>query len=1220
MSRLYKAINKIKNRTVKEEGLSIVELLVASVILLTVSATVATIIVTTNSQIGDTTTDTFFNNKLTIAGKTVGTTISDSQSVLSITADTLNLKIPGGNTLTFRAELPDCGITAVEYDPSDTIVKTVEVIDVLDSCNVFSEENGTITTTLAYTSEGQTYNYQTTAAPGATYETGDTGAFDLRGTSIIGFNAKFNNGQPFTFNGNITSEQTPEIQVSGTGPFTYSIHNGQLPDILTFSQQTGRTTGPATWVLTNQDYVFVTSFTVRIQDANGIAILLPITLQSPKPKPIIATGGTITEYTDDGIKYRVHTFTGVGKTPFNVTSVGNMGGTVDYLIVGGGGGGAGTGVVGGAGGGGAGGVRTSIGSTPYAVGVANYTVTVGAGGVRSNSGPHSGNNGNPSSVFNIIAYGGGGGGTNTVNGRDGSSGGGGGLTLTDGITTSGGTGISGQGNDGGRGGPGIASTGERAGGGGGGAGAAGQNGAVGTGGNGGNGLSIDISGTESYYGGGGGGGAGAGTAFVRVGTGGLGGGSNGAGGDGPDAEPNTGGGGGGGGGLGDGVNRTGGAGGSGVVIIRYPIDIEIVEPPSAPTNISTTNITDSSATITWTAPTTGGATKNYEIFLNGELYETVASNVVELEAQGLTYNTDYTVAVKSVNASGEAEATSSFKTKGFIQATGGVITQYEDNGFLYNVHTFNNVGTTNFNITYAPDGATVEYLIVGGGGGGGTDLYNDRSAGGGGAGGVISGSTSISATSYSVSVGDGGAGASGANDTNGVRGSNGLASSVFGLTALGGGGGGGHTTASNRVGLDGGSGGGGTHDVNAGPPGAGTIGQGSSGRFGNSSTNSSTAAGVDGISSSITGSTLFYGGGGAASSSGSWTGGGGGGASGGTVTRTGFLGGLGGGGSSGSGTGLVGCSSGAPNTGGGGGAAREQSACSGGSGVVIVKYVAGISAQGFIEATGGSISQIVSNGILYNVHTFTNVGTSTFNVSNAPAGARVEYLIVGGGGGGGEGRGGGGGGGGMLEGAITISAQSHAVVVGGGGLRRARGGDSSVFGVTALGGGYGGTHLAENNGVSGGSGGGASMNYSTNVSPRGGAGTAGQGNRGGNANAVSTDFPRATGGGGGAGGAGTDTFGSTSVRPNGGPGRASSISGATIFYGGGGGGARGGTDGASADFGDGGLGGGGRGGGSLPQTNGVNGLGGGGGGAETGGGASGGSGIVIIRYPVGIQF
>lgn len=51
-------------------------------------------------------------------------------------------------------------------------------------------------------------------------------------------------------------------------------------------------------------------------------------------------------------------------------------------------------------------------------------------------------------------------------------------------------------------------------------------------------------------------------------------------------------------------------------------------------------------------------------------------------------------------------------------------------------------------------------------------------------------------------------------------------------------------------------------------------------------------------------------------------------------------------------------------------------------------------------------------GVKYKIHTFVS-GTSTFQVTAAPAGAKIEYLVVAGGGGGGySGNGGGGGGGG----------------------------------------------------------------------------------------------------------------------------------------------------------------------------------------------------------------
>ena len=50
-----------------------------------------------------------------------------------------------------------------------------------------------------------------------------------------------------------------------------------------------------------------------------------------------ASGGVINDYSDGGTVYRTHVFTSSGT--FEVTAVGNLETTVDYLIVGGGGGG-----------------------------------------------------------------------------------------------------------------------------------------------------------------------------------------------------------------------------------------------------------------------------------------------------------------------------------------------------------------------------------------------------------------------------------------------------------------------------------------------------------------------------------------------------------------------------------------------------------------------------------------------------------------------------------------------------------------------------------------------------------------------------------------------------------------------------------------------------------------------------------------------------------------
>lgn len=289
---------------------------------------------------------------------------------------------------------------------------------------------------------------------------------------------------------------------------------------------------------------------------------------------ISATGGTITDITDNGTNYRVHTFTSSGT--FEVTS---GSGDVEYLIVaGGGGGGSSAGSSAGAGGGGAGGVIT--GTTT--VNENAYQVIVGSGGAGTPSNTDTpGSDGSDSSAFSEVAIGGGGGGPRGGNGRTGGSGGGGGA-----FNNPGGSGAAGQGNDGGKGGDSTTGSGnENAGGGGGGAGLPGQDGTDnGSGGNGGDGISVGITGTSVFYGGGGGGGITGGNGRASGGSGG--GGEGGEEFTAPPTEgsPNTGGGGGGAGGT----SHDGKKGGSGIVIIRYPID----QSQPAPTpELVTTNLT-----------------------------------------------------------------------------------------------------------------------------------------------------------------------------------------------------------------------------------------------------------------------------------------------------------------------------------------------------------------------------------------------------------------------------------------------------------------------------------------------------------------------------------------------------------------------------------------------------------------------------------------------------
>jgi hypothetical protein len=313
-----------------------------------------------------------------------------------------------------------------------------------------------------------------------------------------------------------------------------------------------------------------------------------------------------------------------------------------------------------------------------------------------------------------------------------------------------------------------------------------------------------------------------------------------------------------------------------------------------------------------------------------------------------------------------------------------------------------------------------------------------------------------------------------------------------------------------------------------------------------------------------------------------------------------------------------------------------------------------------ISATGGNISNIVVDSTTYRVHIFANVGTENFVVTSVgTSDAMIDYLIVGGGGGGGMDMGGGGGGGGVLMGNVKVQANTYPVVVGAGGwgapggsqtrgdgagpqpgvhqftIPATAGNSSSAFGLTANGGGIGGSSVYNftpgATGGAGASGGGASgyANTSGNTAVGGNA-IPGQGYAGGRGGGQYF-----SGGGGGAGGPGTPS----TYFSNGGPGLRSDILGRPLYWGGGGGGA-----GYSQIGGSGGIGGGG--GGAVGTTYGGqgfnNGNAGGGGGTvsqantrggnaapNTGGGGggsahynannpggNGGSGIVIVRYPL----
>jgi len=281
----------------------------------------------------------------------------------------------------------------------------------------------------------------------------------------------------------------------------------------------------------------------------------------------------------------------------------------------------------------------------------------------------------------------------------------------------------------------------------------------------------------------------------------------------------------------------------------------------------------------------------------------------------------------------------------FITATGGTITQSGN----FQIHTFTGDGcfvVSSLSNCRPIDGPNnVDYLVVAGGGGGGGGFPSGGNPGGGGAGGYRTtfpspgcnaGAFPISATTYPITVGAGGAAAPTGNPS--PQGNNGSNSIFSSITSAGGGGGG----APGNNGSNGGSGGGGGYGCCGGtgntppvsppqgnPGGAsragsypyGSGGGGGAGAAGSDWVPGGSGPGGAGSSNSITGSAVTYAGGGG----------------GGTIPALCTAGGDGG--SGGGGPGATSPRAGTSNTGGGGGGSNlGGSGGAGGKGIVIIRY------------------------------------------------------------------------------------------------------------------------------------------------------------------------------------------------------------------------------------------------------------------------------------------
>ena len=300
-----------------------------------------------------------------------------------------------------------------------------------------------------------------------------------------------------------------------------------------------------------------------------------------------------------------------------------------------------------------------------------------------------------------------------------------------------------------------------------------------------------------------------------------------------------------------------------------------------------------------------------------------AINSITLNAStSYTFNVGSTFSLYGISTVGDASP----------KATGGDV--YSDATYWY--HAFTMSGNFVPNQTLSCD-----YLVVAGGGsGGGASNASGGQAGGAGAGSLVAQtSQTLTANTYPVLIGGGGAKVL----TVSLDGNNGTASTFNGLSATGGGGGGGYQ----RAGVNGGSGGGGGGDGSGTRSGGtGTTGGNNGGTANTSDYNSAGGGGAGGTGgNSATGTggvgSSTYSSWGLATNTGQNVGGtyyyaGGGG--GGGYARAGGTGGSGGGGAGGTNSPRSDAVAGTVNTGGGGGGGANTDSQAGGSGIVIVRY------------------------------------------------------------------------------------------------------------------------------------------------------------------------------------------------------------------------------------------------------------------------------------------
>lgn len=164
----------------KEDGLSVIELAVGIVIFLGVSVTVAAAVINASNNVAESTEVAYINNKLSIATQLIVREINDSKKIVESSPTSITLANENGGTTVITANADTgCSVTIAKYaEDANVLIDSVEAIDSLDSCNIFSATDTDINIMLSSTIEGATtFTSTAEAASGVYTETVDSGAF-----------------------------------------------------------------------------------------------------------------------------------------------------------------------------------------------------------------------------------------------------------------------------------------------------------------------------------------------------------------------------------------------------------------------------------------------------------------------------------------------------------------------------------------------------------------------------------------------------------------------------------------------------------------------------------------------------------------------------------------------------------------------------------------------------------------------------------------------------------------------------------------------------------------------------------------------------------------------------------------------------------------------------------------------------------------------------------